>query len=93
MLWSIDGTWETLLRHVQAVADSEGDIDWDINIDSTSIRAHLHAAGAPKGPPPPCRPHKRGQRKDQLTCAHLYLRPFLEEAVRQARLSVARAAA
>ncbi|MFG3510478.1 IS5 family transposase [Streptomyces sp. NPDC047821] len=48
MFWSIDGTWETLLRHVQAVADSEGDIDWDINIDSTSIRTHLHAAGAPK---------------------------------------------
>ncbi|MFC5253612.1 IS5 family transposase [Streptomyces nigrescens] len=52
MLWSADGTGERLLQHVQAVADAEGGIDWHINIDSTSIRAHQHAAGAPKDPPP-----------------------------------------
>ncbi|MEV3856951.1 IS5 family transposase [Streptomyces sp. NPDC050095] len=51
--WSADGTWERLLQHVQAVADAAGDIDWNINIDSTSIRAHQHAAGAPTAPPPP----------------------------------------
>ncbi|WP_406319999.1 MULTISPECIES: IS5 family transposase [unclassified Streptomyces] len=51
-LWSVDGTWERLLQHLQAVADAAGDIDWNINIDSTSIRAHQHAAGAPKDPPP-----------------------------------------
>ncbi|MGW4563214.1 IS5 family transposase [Streptomyces sp. NPDC004561] len=47
-LWSADGTWEKLLQCVQAVADAAGGIDWDINVDSTSIRAHQHAAGAPK---------------------------------------------
>lgn len=93
MLWSADGTWETLLRHVQAVADSEGDIDWDINIDSTSIRAHLHAAGAPQAPPPTLSATSKGvTERSAHMCAHLHLRPFLEEAVRQARLSVARAA-
>ncbi|WP_374704553.1 IS5 family transposase [Streptomyces sp. NL15-2K] len=48
LLWSADGTWEMLLQHVQAVADAEGDIDWDVNVDSSSVRAHQHAAGAPK---------------------------------------------
>ncbi|WP_406223090.1 IS5 family transposase [Streptomyces decoyicus] len=47
-LWSADGTWTMLLRHVQAAADAEGDIDWNINVDSTVTRAHQHAAGAPK---------------------------------------------
>ncbi|UOB15897.1 IS5 family transposase [Streptomyces sp. HP-A2021] len=52
LLWSADGTWEMLLQHVQAQADAVGDIDWDINVDSTSVRAHHHAAGAPKAEPP-----------------------------------------
>ncbi|MEU9182786.1 IS5 family transposase [Streptomyces sp. NPDC048550] len=51
-LWSADGTWERLLHHAQAVADAAGDIDWNINVDSTAIRAHQHAAGAPTSPPP-----------------------------------------
>ncbi|MFF8902530.1 IS5 family transposase [Streptomyces lydicus] len=51
-LWSADGTWERLLQHVQAVADAAGEIDWNINVDSTSVRAHQHAVGAPKDPPP-----------------------------------------
>lgn len=50
--WSADGTWERLLRQVQAQADAVGGIDWDISVDSTSIRAHQHAAGARKAPPP-----------------------------------------
>jgi transposase len=52
-LWSNDGTWETLLRHVQAIADSSGQIDWDVSVDSTSARAHQHAAGARREPPKP----------------------------------------
>lgn len=35
-----------LLQRVQAVADAAGEIDWDISVDSTSVRAHHHAAGA-----------------------------------------------
>ncbi|MFU9037365.1 MULTISPECIES: IS5 family transposase [Streptomyces] len=45
-LWSADGTWERLLQHVQAEADAAGEIDWDISVDSTIVRAHQHAAGA-----------------------------------------------
>ncbi|MFI1980076.1 IS5 family transposase [Streptomyces wedmorensis] len=45
-LWSADGTWERLLQQVQAAADAAGEIDWDISVDSTIVRAHQHAAGA-----------------------------------------------
>lgn len=50
--WSADGTWERLLQQVQAVADAEGAIDWDISVDSTVMRGHQHAAGARTAPPP-----------------------------------------
>ncbi|WP_455680984.1 IS5 family transposase [Streptomyces huasconensis] len=45
-LWSADGTWERMLQRVQAAADAAGEIDWDIAVDSTIVRAHQHAAGA-----------------------------------------------
>ncbi|MEV8129128.1 IS5 family transposase [Streptomyces sp. NPDC085944] len=48
--WSADGTWERLLQRAQA--DAAGRIDWDVSLGSTSIRAHQHAAGARKAPPP-----------------------------------------
>ncbi|WP_374215379.1 IS5 family transposase [Streptomyces sp. NEAU-Y11] len=51
-LWSADGTWERLLQQVQAAADAAGEIDWDIAVDSTIVRAHQHAAGAYTDPPP-----------------------------------------
>ncbi|QRX96556.1 IS5 family transposase [Streptomyces noursei] len=51
-LWSADGTWEHLLQQVQAAADAAGEIDWDISVDSTVVRAHQHAAGARNDPPP-----------------------------------------
>lgn len=45
--WSADGTWERVLRTVQADADGEGRIDWSVvSVDSTVCRAHQHAAGA-----------------------------------------------
>ncbi|WTX20419.1 IS5 family transposase [Streptomyces sp. NBC_00656] len=45
--WSGDGTWEKILRAVQADADEDGRIDWSmVSVDSTSCRAHQHAAGA-----------------------------------------------
>ncbi|WP_405186178.1 IS5 family transposase [Streptomyces anulatus] len=51
-LWSADGTWDRLLQQVQAAADAAGEIDWDISVDSTIVRAHQHAAGARTDPPP-----------------------------------------
>jgi len=45
--WSADGTWEKILRAIQSDADAEGQIDWSmVSVDSTSCRAHQHAAGA-----------------------------------------------
>lgn len=42
-----DGTWEKILRAVQANADAEGRVDWSmVSVDSTTCRAHQHAAGA-----------------------------------------------
>lgn len=51
-MWSADGTWECLLQQVQAEADAAEEIDWDISVDSTIVRAHQHAAGARTEPPP-----------------------------------------
>lgn len=77
--WSADGTWERILRAVQADADAEGLIDWSmVSVDSTSCRAHQHAAGAHSRPPrvPGRRstpvPHRTdealGRSKGGLTC-------------------------
>lgn len=50
--WSADGTWQMLLTAIQAEQDARGRVDWDISVDSTTVRAHQHAAGAPRTPPP-----------------------------------------
>nr|WP_267893342.1 IS5 family transposase [Streptomyces kebangsaanensis] len=58
--WSADGTWDRILRAVQADADAEGRIDWSMaSVDSTVCRAHQHAAGACKQAPR--KPGKRTQ--------------------------------
>ncbi|MDC0773357.1 IS5 family transposase [Streptomyces sp. HD] len=50
--WSADGTWDRILQAVQADADADGRIDWTmVGVDSTSCRAHQHAAGARARPP------------------------------------------
>lgn len=91
--WSTDGTWEMLLQHVQAAADAGGDLDWNVNVDSTSVRAHQHAAGAPKKPPTtPPRSSKGAPQRSVHLHAHITLPLLLEEAVSQARPSAAPAA-
>ncbi len=58
--WSADGTGNRLLQAVQADADLAGRIDWGmVGVDSTSCRAHQHAAGARKARP---RVPKNGRR-------------------------------
>jgi transposase len=58
--WSADGTWDRILHSVQADADLAGRIDWSmVGVDSTSCRAHQHAAGARKTRP---RVPKKGRR-------------------------------
>ncbi|MFE8018237.1 IS5 family transposase [Streptomyces antibioticus] len=50
--WAADGTWEKVFTELLAQADTEGDLDWVVAVDSTIVRAHQHAAGArPKGAP------------------------------------------
>lgn len=47
--WRQAGIWERVFAAVQAQADQAGDLDWQIHfVDSTTIRAHQHAAGAKK---------------------------------------------
>ncbi|WP_424853622.1 IS5 family transposase [Streptomyces sp. SAI-170] len=48
--WSADGTWKMLLSRIQAAQDAAGQIDWEVSVDSTAVRAHQHAAGARKTP-------------------------------------------
>ncbi|WP_107097908.1 IS5 family transposase [Streptomyces atriruber] len=50
--WSADGTWDKIYAAVLADADTQGRIDWSmVSVDSTTCRAHQHAAGARKKPP------------------------------------------
>jgi transposase len=46
--WQRDGTWARILAELQARADARGLITWEVNVDSTIMRAHQHAAGARK---------------------------------------------
>ncbi|WP_443078466.1 IS5 family transposase [Streptomyces sp. NBC_01723] len=42
--YALDGVFARALQQVQAEADAAGDIDWLVQIDSTIVRAHQHAA-------------------------------------------------
>src|SRR3712207_596840 len=46
--WTADGTWERILEHVVVKDDAVGAVEWTISVDSSSVRAHQHAAGARK---------------------------------------------
>jgi transposase len=46
--WTADGTWDRILDEVVVKDDSVGNIEWVLSIDSSSVRAHQHAAGARK---------------------------------------------
>jgi transposase len=63
--WSADGTWQMILGELQIEADAadpdgalaraldqeQQEREWAVNIDSSSCRAHQHAAGARRAPP------------------------------------------
>lgn len=44
--WQLAGVWAYLVTALQARADADGLITWDVSVDSTVVRAHQHAAGA-----------------------------------------------
>lgn len=92
-LWSADGTRERVLQQLQATADAAGEIDWDISVDSATMRAHHHAAGARTDPPPV--PHQKGattaEHQDDTPWQNLHGR--LVGVAHQVRAWAARAAA
>lgn len=47
--WSSDGTYQRVFARVLELQDSAGALHWLLAIDSTIVRAHQHAAGAPAG--------------------------------------------
>jgi transposase len=48
--WQQAGIWHRILTALQEVADADGVIDWTLHcLDSTTMRAHQHAAGGKKG--------------------------------------------
>ena len=44
--FSTDGTWDKLLAILQSEADRRGELDWNVSVDSSVIRAHQHGATA-----------------------------------------------
>jgi transposase len=44
--WQRAGAWPRIVTALQARADAVGLIGWDVSVDSTTARAHQHAAGA-----------------------------------------------
>ena len=47
--WQRRGLWRQILEALLAAADAQGELDWALAaIDGTIVRAHQHAAGAPR---------------------------------------------
>src|SRR4051795_4975238 len=47
--WRRSGVWQRVLEALQARADAQGQVGWELHfLDSTVVRAHQHAAGARK---------------------------------------------
>lgn len=89
-LWSADGTWERLLQQIQAAADNFGEVDWDVSVDSTIVRAHQHAAGARIDQPPAPKGATIGEHQGEIPWQSLL--PRLVEVALELRAWAARAA-
>ncbi len=48
--WRRDATWDRLLAHAQTRSDAVSEVEWLVSVDSTTARAHQHAAGARRRP-------------------------------------------
>jgi len=47
--WRKSGVWDRMFAELQALLEQESNVDWEVHfIDSTTVRAHQHAAGAKK---------------------------------------------
>jgi len=46
--WSRDGTLSMLVKRVRVIAEAINELDREVSVDSSIVRAHQHAAGARK---------------------------------------------
>ena len=44
--WQVLGVWARVEDALRAAADARGQLSWQVSVDSTTARAHVHAAGA-----------------------------------------------
>jgi transposase len=44
--WQVLGVWTKVEDELRAAADATGRLSWRVSVDSTTARAHVHAAGA-----------------------------------------------
>ena len=44
--WQLRGIWDRIEAALHATADARGKLSWQVSVDSTTARAHIHAAGA-----------------------------------------------
>jgi transposase len=44
--WQLVGVWGRIEQALIQAADAAGEIGWEVAVDSTTARAHVHAAGA-----------------------------------------------
>ena len=49
--WQLSGTWSRIEAALQSQADAQDKLGWDVSVDSTTSRAHIHAAGARRDSP------------------------------------------
>jgi transposase len=46
--WSTDGTYQRIFERAVTAQHAADRVDWLLSVDSTVVRAHQHAAGAPR---------------------------------------------
>ncbi|MDF1488105.1 IS5 family transposase [Tessaracoccus caeni] len=44
--WQTTGTWQHIVDTLRAHAQAAGKVKWQVSVDSTTCRGHIHAAGA-----------------------------------------------
>ncbi len=49
--WQVLGVWARVEEALRAAADATGRLSWQVSVDSTTARAHVHAAGARRDSP------------------------------------------
>jgi transposase len=74
--WSRNGTLTELVKRARVIAEAIDELDREVAIDSSIVRAHQHAAGAPPPGQPPGRPRvSRGGPTNPLPTNPIPARP------------------